>query len=116
MEYNADEADKTREPNNRLVGSLAHWLVGSSAHGLIGLSDHKEISLDFYIFPGTGETIAIFFHLFLLLIERQVQRRLVNLSARQLASLVGSSAYRLFIITFFNERGKPLQFFTCSFS
>jgi hypothetical protein len=36
MEYNADKAEEAGEPNNWLVGLLAHWLVGLSVRRLIG--------------------------------------------------------------------------------
>ncbi len=49
----ANEADQIRELNNWLVGLLACRLIGSSVH--------EEISLDYYIFPGTGETLEFFF-------------------------------------------------------
>jgi hypothetical protein len=51
--YDANKAEKIRELNNRLIGL---W-----AHRLIGMSVHKEISLDYYIFPRTGETLEFFF-------------------------------------------------------
>jgi hypothetical protein len=60
-EHDADEANKIREPNNRLISLLARWLIGSLVH--------EEISLDHYIFSGMGETLEFFSHLFFLLIE-----------------------------------------------
>jgi hypothetical protein len=73
-EYDADEADETREPNHLLVGSSARrfGLLHSSTNG--------------------GNPCNFFFHLFLFLIERLVQRRLVSSSTRRLIGLVGSSA------------------------
>jgi hypothetical protein len=43
-----------------------------------------SLALHYYILQQTEETLAIFFHLFLFLIERPVQQRLVNLSTRWL--------------------------------
>jgi hypothetical protein len=55
----------------------ARRLVNSSACQLVNL-------LAYYILQRTGETLANFFRLFLFLIERIVQRWLVNSSTRQL--------------------------------
>jgi hypothetical protein len=46
MEYDADKADETAEPNNRLVGSLAHRLVLSLACWLVGSSAKQSTLLN----------------------------------------------------------------------
>jgi hypothetical protein len=77
MEYNADKADKTREPNHLLVGLSAcqFGLLHSSTNG--------------------GNPCNFFFHLFLFLIGRLVQQQLVGLSTHRLIGLVGLSAHWL---------------------
>jgi hypothetical protein len=100
MEYDADEADKIREPNNWLIGSPARQLVGSSAHWFT-----KRQAWIIIFFQEQGKPL-IFFLPVLFLIERLVQRRLVGSST---CLLVNSSTCRP--ITFFNEQGIPLQFF-----
>jgi hypothetical protein len=62
---------------------------------IICLSACLLVGLDYYILQRMGETLAIFFHLFLFLIERLVQQQLVSLSTRRLIGLVSLWAHRL---------------------
>jgi hypothetical protein len=71
---------KLTKSGSQTIDSSACLLVGSPARRLIGSSVHKEVSLDYYIFSGMRETLEFFSHLFFLLIERLVQRRLIGSS------------------------------------
>jgi hypothetical protein len=87
--------------NWETYSTTACWLVNSSACQLVNLSAYyilqrtgdtlaiffclflfliERISLDYYIFSEMGETLEFFSHLFFLLIERLVQQRLVGSS------------------------------------